>query len=256
MTRMVPPRPWPERAVRGSDRLGVPVSSADLPTFSTGQDLAWFNLGEGSYSNRGIDMSGPRTTSPRRWAPRAVVITSVVLLAALLAPSGSASGAGDSGARYERAVIAEGHEVQATRTRRTLRLVRVAPSDRAERLREAIFRVTNRRREARGLDPLRPSTCAARFAQRHSTRMVERAELFHANISVLRKRCSVRATAENVAYHSSADVDARSIVKAWMRSPSHRANILDPKLTHLGVGVDQHTGSRAWYPTQDFLRGR
>jgi uncharacterized protein YkwD len=36
-----------------------------------------------------------------------------------------------------------------------------------------------------------------------------------------------------------------------MRSPGHRANILDPSMTHVGVGVVR--GSDRWYVTQTFL---
>jgi uncharacterized protein YkwD len=218
--------------------------------------LAWSNLSEAELLKTGVDVNGLRTTSPRRRAPRAVVITSVALIAALLGPPGSVAAAGERGAGYERAVAAKIDDAPTTRTSHTHRLVRVASTHRADRLRGAILRVTNRRREAHGLDPLQPSACPARFAQRHSARMAERAGLFHADVSALRERCSARAVAENVAYHSSARVGARSIVKAWMRSPVHRANILDPGLTHLGVGVAQHTGSGAWYATQDFLSRR
>jgi uncharacterized protein YkwD len=39
--------------------------------------------------------------------------------------------------------------------------------------------------------------------------------------------------------HWGVDVSARpkQIVIDWMNSPGHRANILNPSLTHLGVGV-------------------
>ena len=30
---------------------------------------------------------------------------------------------------------------------------------------------------------------------------------------------------------------AQDVMTSWMNSPPHRANILDPNLTHLGVGV-------------------
>lgn len=43
--------------------------------------------------------------------------------------------------------------------------------------------------------------------------------------------------AENI--HWGVDVNARpkQIVIDWMNSPGHRANILNPSLTHIGVGI-------------------
>jgi len=35
---------------------------------------------------------------------------------------------------------------------------------------------------------------------------------------------------------------AQAAVDGWMNSPPHRANILNPNVTHLGVGVYYHTG--------------
>ena len=42
----------------------------------------------------------------------------------------------------------------------------------------------------------------------------------------------------------------QEVMAAWMASPGHRMNILDPQFTHLGVGLDE--GSFHW--TQVFLR--
>ena len=83
--------------------------------------------------------------------------------------------------------------------------------------------------------------------------MAENATLAHADLSDLRRRCAASGAAENVAFFSGGDLDAATALKAWMGSPGHRANILGPELTHLGVGVARTSGG-AWYLTQDFLR--
>lgn len=42
-----------------------------------------------------------------------------------------------------------------------------------------------------------------------------------------------------------------AVVRGWMNSPGHRANMLDPFLTHIGVAVaESSTGQRVW--VQDF----
>ena len=43
-----------------------------------------------------------------------------------------------------------------------------------------------------------------------------------------------------------------AVVRAWMASPGHRANILNCRLRHLGVGVALSRGQLWW--TQDFGR--
>ena len=128
-----------------------------------------------------------------------------------------------------------------------------APEEELDELQVRIFNATNRRREAHDLPPLSASPCATGFAEQHSAWMVENTTLAHADLTDLRQRCAAAGVAENVAYFSGGDLDAATVLKAWMGSPAHRANILNPDLTHLGVGVGR-TRAGAWYLTQDFLR--
>jgi uncharacterized protein YkwD len=56
------------------------------------------------------------------------------------------------------------------------------------------------------------------------------------------------AIGENVAYNYDTPGD---VMEAWMRSPGHRANILEPLFRRIGVGcVIDERGHRWW--TQDF----
>lgn len=121
-------------------------------------------------------------------------------------------------------------------------------------LQAAIFRATNRRRANRGLPPLEESSCATGFAERHTAWMVETGTLAHASLSALSDRCGGSGAAENVATFAGRDLDASTVLKAWMDSPSHRANILDPDLDRLGVAVAYDSAGGRWYATQDFLR--
>jgi len=43
------------------------------------------------------------------------------------------------------------------------------------------------------------------------------------------------------------------VVAAWMQSPGHRANILNPSFTHVGVGIHSGPADGPWW-TQDFFR--
>ncbi|WP_306214853.1 CAP domain-containing protein [Actinoplanes sp. RD1] len=56
------------------------------------------------------------------------------------------------------------------------------------------------------------------------------------------------AVGENIAWGQE---NPMQVVTAWMRSPGHRANILHPDYTELGVGVADHRrGALVW--TQNF----
>jgi uncharacterized protein YkwD len=48
---------------------------------------------------------------------------------------------------------------------------------------------------------------------------------------------------ENIAWATLALATPRAIVAAWMRSPGHRANILDRRYRETGVGVSPHPPS-------------
>jgi len=55
-----------------------------------------------------------------------------------------------------------------------------------------------------------------------------------------------RAVAENVAQGpSAADIHAQ-----WMKSPPHRANLLDPELDSIGIAVAERKGQ--FFAVQDF----
>lgn len=45
---------------------------------------------------------------------------------------------------------------------------------------------------------------------------------------------------------------AKDIVRAWMESEGHRANILQPEFTHLGVGVARGDNGYLFW-TQNFI---
>jgi hypothetical protein len=55
---------------------------------------------------------------------------------------------------------------------------------------------------------------------------------------------------ENIAAYYS---DADAVMQVWMASPGHRANILNPAFTHIGIGVGMNPNSQwKYYWTQDF----
>ena len=94
-------------------------------------------------------------------------------------------------------------------------------------------------RAVHGLAPLRINATLMDHARRHSASMALHDRLFHTtNFGVI---CCWSAIGENIAY----DVTVARAHRAFMGSPGHRANILDPRMRRVGVGVVERAG-RLW----------
>jgi uncharacterized protein YkwD len=55
-------------------------------------------------------------------------------------------------------------------------------------------------------------------------------------VRYITNRLKVWTYAENIAYGGRWRGTPRALVDAWMDSPGHRANILNPALRHVGIG--------------------
>ena len=104
----------------------------------------------------------------------------------------------------------------------------------------------NAARADHGLPPLRVSADLASYARAHSASMSGSRSLFHTGD--FRVLCCWSSISENVAF----DDTARAAHRALMRSPSHRADMLDPTKRGVGVGVVR-SGGQLWI-TQLFRR--
>lgn len=119
--------------------------------------------------------------------------------------------------------------------------------------RRAIVCFINRERRARGLRIVRRNHKLQRAAQRHNRRMVKRGCFAHqcpneGSLSTRLRRAdylhaglSMWAYGENLIWSELWMTKPRNMVRAWMGSPDHRANILNPNFREIGVG--SHDGS-------------
>lgn len=129
-----------------------------------------------------------------------------------------------------------------------------------------ILRITNVERQNAGLNPLVICTRLANSALAHTNRMLEGQFFSHSDpgtgtASVDRIRSTGYSdssngwgSGENIAMGYSSP---NATMVGWMNSPGHRANILNPSFTHLGVGVNIGKWD-AWYrsvATQNFGYG-
>lgn len=88
------------------------------------------------------------------------------------------------------------------------------------------------------------------IAASHSADMAAARRLFHNDdlfTEATKKRLGAKAVGENVASNSSIDDAHRRL----MASPDHRANLLSPSFTRLGLGLVDADGT--WYLTQVFI---
>ncbi|MFF8669848.1 CAP domain-containing protein [Streptomyces sp. NPDC015242] len=124
-----------------------------------------------------------------------------------------------------------------------------------ERTAAAVTDLTNRARTRAGLPPLAVDALLTAAARAHSADMVARA--FYAHTAPDGSRpgdraaaagSTLRAIGENIACGQRSPAD---VVEGWMNSPGHRANILRPEFTRIGIGFA--CGGRAGtYWTQMF----
>ena len=129
---------------------------------------------------------------------------------------------------------------------------------------DLVFEMTNQARRAKGLPPFIKDAELTQVARAFSDDMLVRRFFDHTTPDGVsfderisdRYRHRVRLMGENIWYASGYNLGkiqqvAKEIVDDWMSSPGHRENILDPKFTHLGVGVSaRHHTIRA---TQEFV---
>ncbi|WP_314414556.1 CAP domain-containing protein [Streptomyces kroppenstedtii] len=118
-----------------------------------------------------------------------------------------------------------------------------------------VLALTNAERAAAGLPPLAEDPPLTRAAQAHSADMVARAFYSHTapDGSEPWDRAAAAGSArrtigENIACGQRSPAE---VVRGWMDSPGHRANILKPAFTHLGVGF-AGGGAAGTYWTQLF----
>eukprot|EP01133_Synstelium_polycarpum_P005283 gene5283-6123_t len=117
--------------------------------------------------------------------------------------------------------------------------------------------LVNAQRQRQGLDPLAKNLCLCRSAEAHSTYQAKNNIMTHNDpLGGLFERVEAfgadgMKVAENVAMGQPTD-DA--VMKAWMGSSGHRANILNPGFTSFGASMKLSSrGQKFW--TQQFLYG-
>jgi uncharacterized protein YkwD len=124
----------------------------------------------------------------------------------------------------------------------------------------------NAERHRHGLRPLRLNDRLSRAARAHSQDMARHGYFDHNSRNGSSFVARIRRTgyltgarrwkvAENIAWGTNWLASPRAIMKAWMDSPGHRANILDGSYREIGIGVATPSGPKAIYTTDFGARG-
>jgi uncharacterized protein YkwD len=162
-------------------------------------------------------------------------VAALFVLAALVAPAGVLADDGSSArarAASERCDLADALPGQAP----------------MQDVREATLCLMNAQRTARGLGRLRAQPALAEVAGRYARQMVRDRFFDHTSpggstmVSRIRSTSYLRDVAswtvgENLAWGSGPKATPRATVQAWMRSASHRANLLDRRFNDVGIGI-------------------
>jgi uncharacterized protein YkwD len=112
----------------------------------------------------------------------------------------------------------------------------------------ALLVAVNEARAAHGLAPVSVSTPLARAAASHTRDMLDRQYFDHASgpggeafshrvLRFFHPRPGARL-GELLAWGTGTSGGARATVRSWLLSPTHRALLLSPTFTLIGVGVD------------------
>lgn len=107
---------------------------------------------------------------------------------------------------------------------------------------QRVFDLTNIARRENGLAAFQPDTCAGGVARDWSSQMLATDRYVHRPDWGPLDSCrtsggGTSGMAENIFRGNAGwNLTPERAVEGWMNSPGHRANILNPAYTHLGVG--------------------
>lgn len=116
-----------------------------------------------------------------------------------------------------------------------------------------ILELINNHRLSEGLNPLTDMTVVKSVAYSHTDYMVDNDQVSHDNFytrsKYLKANAGAKKVSENVAYGYSS---AESVVKAWLKSEGHKANI-EGDFTNFDISAEKNEEGK-WYYTNIFVK--
>ncbi len=118
---------------------------------------------------------------------------------------------------------------------------------------QSLFESANHERAVQGLAPLKWSATLATAARQHAVRMAAQNTLSHqlpGEPGMAERASQVGARFSSLAENVAEGPSAQSIHQQWMKSPPHRANLLDAQLDSVGIAVAERDG--VLFAVEDF----
>ncbi|HEX7119053.1 MAG TPA: CAP domain-containing protein [Longimicrobiales bacterium] len=151
----------------------------------------------------------------------------------------------------------------ATKARGPISVRRRYAAERVDPVRAAarVLAEVNAARRRAGSRPLRVDPALTRAARRYARELASREEIAHVSRTpgrrTFRQRIAAAGARARIAGENLARLTARGstlperAVRAWLRSPGHRSNMLDPIFARTGIGVWLGNDG-VWYVVQEF----
>jgi uncharacterized protein YkwD len=105
---------------------------------------------------------------------------------------------------------------------------------------------TNSLRSSVGARPLHENDILTHKAEEWAKHMAATGTLAHSNLSDGLGGLQWRMLGENVGYSSGTGDVLKRIHDMFVASAPHRANLVNPRFTHMGVGVAKDSRGRVW----------
>ena len=111
----------------------------------------------------------------------------------------------------------------------------------------ALLQAVNEARAANQVPPLRVDFTLVRAARAHTATMLRIDALTHGSFGSRLDSFGARGPrfGENLAWATGSRAGAQALVRSWLASPAHRANLLRPGFNRIGIGA--RAGSFAGY---------
>lgn len=107
---------------------------------------------------------------------------------------------------------------------------------------QTLLSLHNRERELKGRAGVAIDPYLMKYAQTYAESMAQSNRLVHSNISILMSKYSTAG--ENIAWNQRTE---KEVIRDWMDSSGHRANIMNRNFTKVGFGVARaKNGSLYW----------
>jgi uncharacterized protein YkwD len=129
-------------------------------------------------------------------------------------------------------------------------LTQVAQASASGTYENSVYANTNVQRAKYDRVKLKGAKCLDRFAERQAAKMADEQKMYHQQLGPILKACKLSMVGENVAYGYP---NGKAAVSAWMKSPGHKANIVNKGYRLIAVGAAQDEDGR-WYVAQVFGR--